>query len=129
MWLQLKRYMATSKLPVALPAHWLAENDWRGILIHATDQTGHTLASVTVNEAVRGYLIGVQAVPAFHGKAERYRHRGWRVRLYRDALAALISAWCSLQPADRQDPAVHGAAGHAAGRIPPSADTTGGRRA
>ncbi|WP_298236052.1 hypothetical protein [uncultured Azohydromonas sp.] len=102
--------MATSKLPVALPAHWYAEDDWRGTLIHAVDRKGHILASVTVNETVRGYLIGVQAVPAFHGKAKRYMRRGWRLRLYRDALAALMSAWRGLQRADLREPVLHGAA-------------------
>ena len=85
--------MTTSRLPVALPPHWFAEDDWRGTIIHAADKHGHILASVTVNEEVRGYLLGVQQVPAFHGKAPRYMRRNWRVRLYRDALAALMSAW------------------------------------
>lgn len=88
--------MLTSKLPVALPAHWFAEDDWRGTLIHAVDGKGHVLASVTVNEEVRGYLMGVQPVPAAYGRAQRYMRRGWRSRLYRDALAALMSAWRSL---------------------------------
>lgn len=90
--------MVTSKLPVALPAHWFAEDDWRGTLIHAVDGRGHVVASVTVSEDVRGYLLGVQPVPAFHGRAERYMRRGWRPRLYRDALAALMAAWQSLRP-------------------------------
>ena len=85
--------MTTSKLPVGLPLHWFAEDDWRGTIIHAADKHGHVLASVTVNEEVRGYLLGVRRVPAFHGKAQRYMRRNWRVRLYRDALAALMSAW------------------------------------
>jgi hypothetical protein len=110
--------MVTSKLPVALPAHWFAENDWRGTLIHAADRKGHILASVTVNEEVRGYLIGVQPVPAFHGRAKRYMRRGWRLRLYRDALAALMSAWRSLQPAGLGAVAVHDAARYARGTSP-----------
>lgn len=105
--------MTTSKLPVALPAHWFAEDDWRGTIIHAVDHKGHVVASVTVNEEVRGYLIGVQSVPAFHGKAQRYLRRSWRNRLYRDALTALMSAWRSLQPAAVGAAAAHGAARHA----------------
>jgi hypothetical protein len=105
--------MATSKLPVSLPAHWFAEDDWRGTLIHAVDRKGHILASVTVNEEVRGYLIGVQPVPAFHGKSQRYMRRGWRIRLYRDALAALMSTWRGLQPAGLGAVGVHDVARHA----------------
>lgn len=91
--------MATSKLPVALPAHWFAEDDWRGTLIHAVDGRGHVLATVTVNEDMRGYLVGVQPVPRSMDRAERYMRRNWRNRLYRDALATLMMVWCSLQPA------------------------------
>jgi hypothetical protein len=88
----------TSRLPVALPAHWFAEDDWRGTLIHAADGKGRVLASVTVSEEVRGYLVGVQQVPASCGRAPRYMSRGWRARLYRDALAALMASWRGLQP-------------------------------
>ncbi len=87
----------TSKLPVALPAHWFAEDDWRGSLIHAADGQGRVLASVTVSEEVRGYLVGVQRVPPSCGGSQRYMSRGWRARLYRDALAALTSSWRGLQ--------------------------------
>lgn len=96
--------MATSKLPVALPAHWFAEDDWRGVLIHAADGTGRILASVTVNEEVRGFLVGVRPVPAFHGRSERYMRRDWRKRLYADAVAALLSAWRGLHPAGSRPP-------------------------
>ena len=107
--------MATSKLPVALPAHWFAEDDWRGTLIHAVDGKGHILASVTVNEDVRGYLVGVQPVPRSMGRAERYMRRSWRNRLYRDALAALMMVWRSLQPVDPGAAVVRDAARHERG--------------
>jgi hypothetical protein len=110
--------MLPSKLPVSLPAQWFAEDDWRGTLIHAVDHKGHILASVTVNEEVRGYLIGVQPVPRFHRRAERYMRRGWRTRLYRDALAALMSAWRSLQPARPVAAPDPDAARHARGTLP-----------
>lgn len=83
---------------MALPVHWFAEADWRGTLIHAVDGKGHVVATVTVNEDVRGYLVGVQPVPRSMGRAERYMRRSWRHRLYRDALTALMSVWRSLQP-------------------------------
>lgn len=101
--------MMTSKLPVALPAHWFTKDDWRGTLIRAVDGKGHVLASVTVtvNEDMRGYLLGVQPVPAFHGRTQRYMRRGWRLRLFRYALAALMLAWRSVQPVGQGHAALH----------------------
>jgi hypothetical protein len=110
--------MTTSKIPVALPAHWFAEDDRRGTLIHAVDGKGHVVASVTVNEDVRGYLVGVQPVPRSMGRAERYMRRSWRNRLYRDALAALMMVWRSLQPAGLSAAIVRDAARHERGTSP-----------
>nr|WP_057929864.1 hypothetical protein [Burkholderia ambifaria] len=78
------------KLPIALPAGWTSEKCSFGILIEAKDGTGRFVGGVIVNEVIRGFAMGVAPVHrARNAGPSAYQGRGWRERLYRDAVEAL----------------------------------------
>lgn len=71
-------------MAVLLPAGWVREERWFGVILMWSDH-----GFVTINEKKRGFALGsgsiVQAMPGYTG-------RGWKDRLYADAIAALIKA-------------------------------------
>lgn len=85
--------MATNcKTPVSLPAGWIADEvRGYGMVIEAVDAEGRRLGAVTVDETVRGFAMGMTGVSR---TLERpYTGRGWRARLYSDAIARLQNTY------------------------------------
>ncbi|ABX19837.1 hypothetical protein C6Q28_25185 [Burkholderia multivorans] len=82
--------VGTERLPIELPAGWIAEDDSRGTVITAIDARGRPAGSVTVCTKARGYTLGVAKVRRARDAAEDvYKGLGWQVRLFSDAVCAL----------------------------------------
>jgi len=82
-------------LPVDLPAGWTAEESSFGILIEGRGEDGRGIGGVTINETVRGYALGISPVRRlFTDDPSPYQGRGWREKLYRDAIDALRNGAC-----------------------------------
>lgn len=74
-------------LPILLPEHWTAEAIRSyGVVIEAYSPDGCGLGAITVSEEARGYALGMAPVWQMSVK---YTGRGWRERLYADAVAQL----------------------------------------
>lgn len=68
---------------ILLPIGWERSEYWFGVVLHWPDN-----GFVTISEKKRGFALG-------HGsicKAMNYEGRGWRDRLYADAIKALQDA-------------------------------------
>lgn len=77
------------KLPVTLPDGWFVENGSHGTVITGQDRNGIP-GYVTVSEPLRAFSLGI--APPRPAKAPLYAGRGWKERLYLDAVAALRAA-------------------------------------
>lgn len=84
--------MKIVQAPISLPKGWRATSDSRGVVIDSFDDDGRMQGSVTVSEQVRGYALGIQSVRASNGPS-KYTGRGWKQKLYADAVAALHAVW------------------------------------
>lgn len=72
-----------------LPARWLHEElTGYGIILTAVDESGQQQGSVTVNEVARNFKLGIGPVRT-NGD---YAGRGWKIKLYQDAVQALQKA-------------------------------------
>ena len=83
--------MQEVKVPIELPKGWRALSDPRGVVIDAFDDEGRMQGSVTVCEQPRGFALGVVGVRPSAGV--NYAGRGWKPKLYADAVAALQAVW------------------------------------
>lgn len=84
--------MEIVQVPITLPKGWRATSDSRGVVIDSFDEDGRMQGSVTVSEQVRGFALGIQSVHA-SSVSTKYAGRGWREKLYADAVAALQAVW------------------------------------
>lgn len=84
--------MQVVEVPTQLPDGWRASSDSRGVVIDAFDAEGRMLGSVTVCEQVRAFALGVCGVRTPSG-GSKYTGRGWKQKLYADAVAALQAVW------------------------------------
>ena len=77
-------------MPVLLPEGWERKEGHFKWIVYLTWNRPDGPVSVTVDEDKRGYAIG-------HGTNVRpmsgYTGRGWKDRLYADAIAALKKPW------------------------------------
>ena len=78
------------EVPVKLPQGWLAEQSRSyGTIITAVASDGCHLGYVTVDEKARGFALGISPVRVpFDLKPGG---RGWREKLYKDAIARLAA--------------------------------------
>lgn len=93
--------LKTINTPIPLPKGWKATSDSRGVVIDAYCE-GRMMASVTVDEQARGFVLGVSGVRK-STEGCKYVGRGWRQQLYNDAVAALqalLIRWAA--PKDEQ---------------------------
>ncbi|QMI49998.1 hypothetical protein [Burkholderia sp. MBR-1] len=84
--------MRDFKLPIELPSGWTAEQCSFGVLLEAKGPDGRFIGGITVNEKVRGYALGISPVRTADVESSIYQGRGWREKLYRDAVSKLNSA-------------------------------------
>ena len=76
-------------IPVELPEHWeVVFNDAYGHVIEARADDGGLDGAVTVSEQNRNYKLGMMPIR----EKGPYAGRGWKEKLYRDAVAALEHA-------------------------------------
>ena len=75
-------------IQTALPPCWIYEScRTYGVIVTAVE-TGRQIGSVTVNEEVRGFKLGIVPVR----ERGSYAGRGWKKLLYADAVKALQAA-------------------------------------
>lgn len=83
-------------LPIELPPNWVVEDiPAYGHVIQARDATGAVHGFVTVDEWRRGFALGMTPV---QGRSQRIG-RGWKLKLYQDAIEALQQSIVSSSPA------------------------------
>jgi hypothetical protein len=77
------------KLPITLPAGWTAEGYANYVHITAPSNSRTGPVTLTASEHMRDFALGRQVLTR---NGEKYQGRGWRKRLYDDAVQAMLAA-------------------------------------
>lgn len=83
------------KLPVTLPSGWTAKGYSSYVYITAPTSSRVGEAVLTVSEHMRNFAFGNHVLTR---NGEKYQGRGWKKRLYDDAITALLAAGAIASP-------------------------------